>query len=152
MSANNGGGQSIELILQLIVDGRESEALSAIGPEFGPSALEEVRLLPTVIDGKTDVEDPGRRDRVRLTNLYKLSVFLMEDRESWDNAVTALARTIKLSEELKEPFYLEESRFQKALCHKMLGQRIEMLKVKTMVSPHKIFMIGDEDLGIGDLD
>ena len=74
MSAND-GGQSIEPILQLIFDGRESEALSAIGLEFGQSALRELRLLPTVIIGKTDRKDPKRRDRVRLANLFKLSMF-----------------------------------------------------------------------------
>jgi hypothetical protein len=149
MSAN--GGQSIEPILQLIFDGRESEALSAIGLEFGPSALEEVRLSPTVTGGKADVEDPGRRDRVRLANLYKLSVFLT-DNELWDKAVTALAWTIKLSEEMDEPFFLEDSRFQKAFCHKMLGQKIEMLKEKKMISAHKTFFVGNKDLGVRDLD
>jgi hypothetical protein len=151
MSAND-GGQSIEPILQLIFDGRENEALSAIGLEFGQSALRELRLLPTVIIGKTDSKDPERRDRVRLANLYKLSVFLMDERRSWEKAVTALSWTINLSEEMKEPFFLEDSRFRKAVCHKKLGQKVEMLKERTMISPDRMFMVGDEDLGIGDLD
>ena len=47
MSAND-GGQLIEPILQLIFDGREGEALSVIGLQFGQSALGELRLLPMV--------------------------------------------------------------------------------------------------------
>ena len=150
MSAND-GGQLIEPILQLIFDGREGEALSVIGMQFGQPALGELRLLPTVIADKPKGEDAGRRDRVRLANLYKPSVFLT-DNELWDIAVTALAWTIKLSEEMDEPFFLEDSRFQKAFCHKMLGQKIEMLKEKKMISADKIFFVADMDLGVRDLD
>jgi hypothetical protein len=150
MSARE-SAQSIEHILQMIFDGREDEARSAIGREFGQSALEQVRLLPTVIAGKANLEDPGRRDRVRLANLFKLSIFLT-DNELWDKAVTALAWTINLSVELDEHFFLEDSRFQKAFCHKMLGQTIEMLKEKKMISANRTFFVGDKDLGLGDLD
>ena len=150
MSAND-GGQLIEPILQLIIDGREREALSVISLRFGQSALGELRLLPTVIADKPKGEDAGQRDRVRLANLYKLSVFLT-DNELWDIAVTALAWTIKLSEEMDEPFFLEDSRFQKAFCHKMLDQKIEMLKEKKMISADKIFFVADMDLGVRDLD
>ena len=150
MSAND-GGQSIEPILQLIFDGRESEAHSAIGLEFGQSAREEVRFLPTVIGGKIDVEDPGRRDRVRLANLYKLSVFLVE-KELWQKAVMAFTWTIKLSEDMDDIFFLESSRFNKAFCHKKLGQRLELQKEKEMISSDETFLVGPELLGMRDLD
>ena len=150
MSAND-GGHSIESILQLIFDGRESEALSAISLEFGQSALEEVRLSPTIIAGKPEGEDAGRRDRVRLANLYRLSVFLVE-KELWQKAVTAFTWTIKLSEDMDDIFFIESSRFNKAFCHKKLDQRLELQKEKEMISSDETFLVGYELLGIRDLD
>jgi hypothetical protein len=73
------------------------------------------------------------------------------DKECWDKAVTALAWTIKLSEDMEESFFLDDSRFRKALCHKILGQRIEMMKEKQKVSANETFFIGDEVLGVRDL-
>jgi hypothetical protein len=73
------------------------------------------------------------------------------DKEYWDKAVTALAWTIKLSEDMDEPYFLEESRFRKAFCHKILGHRIEMLKEKETISADETFFIGDEVLGVRDL-
>jgi len=149
------GKQGIEPVLQLILDGREGEALSAIKQEFGKATTEELHFLSaTAADrpgSKRDGADEGRPERVRLANLYTLSVFLM-DKESWDKAVTALGWTIKLSEDMEEFFFLEESRFRKALCHKMLGQQIELLKEKEMVSADETFFIGDKVLGVRDLD
>jgi hypothetical protein len=120
--------------------------------ELGNSNIEALRFSATDHPGaKRDGEDEGRRDRVRLTNLYKLSVFLM-DNELW-KAVTALRWTIKLSEDMEEAYFLEDSRFRKALCHKMLGQRNEMLKEKEMISAadDETFFIGDKVLGVRDL-
>ena len=122
MSAND-GGQLIEPILQLIIDGREREALSVIGLQFGQSALGELRLLPTVIADEPKGEDAGRRDRVRLANLYKLSVFLT-DNELWDIAVTALAWTIKLSEEMDEPFFSRTLDFRKRFAIRCWARRL----------------------------
>jgi hypothetical protein len=152
-----GGEQSIEAILQLVLDGREGEALSAISVEFGKSTAEELRFYETALGssgGKRDrfeKEREERRNRGRLANLYELSIFLM-DKECWEKAVTALGWTIKLSEDMDEPYFLEDSRFRKASCHKILGQRIEMLKEKKKVSANKTFFIGDEVLGVRDLD
>ena len=151
-----GGEQSIEAILQLVLDGCEGEALSAISVEFGKSTAEELRFYETAVDssgGKLDrfkKEREERRKRGRLANLYGLSVFLM-DKECWDKAVTALEWTIRLSDDMDEPFFLEESRFRKAFCHKALGQKIEMLKEMKKVSANKTFFIGDEVLGVRDL-
>jgi hypothetical protein len=47
--------------------------------------------------------------------------------------------------------FLEESRFRKAFCHKILGQRVEMLKEKEKISADETFFIGDEVLGVRDL-
>src|SRR5260370_37858302 len=147
MSAED-GNQPIEPILQLVFDGRESEALSAIRLELGKSTTEELRFSKTAVDppgGKSDgkeKEGKARRDRIRLANLYTLSVFLM-DKEFWDKAVTALGWTIKLSEDMEDFYFLEESRFRKALCHKMLNKRIELLKEKEMGSADQTFFIGD---------
>src|ERR1700730_504237 len=155
MSAT-GGEQSIEAILQLVLDGREGEALSAIGVEFGKSTAEELRFYETAVSfsgGKRDrfeKEREERQTRGRLANLYNLSVFLME-KECWEKAVTALEWTIRLSDDMDEPFFLEESRFRKAFCHKILGQRIEMLKEKEKISADEIFFIGDAVLGVRDL-
>jgi hypothetical protein len=80
-----------------------------------------------------------------------LSVFLT-DKELWDKAVTALAWTIKLSEDMNEFYFLDDARFRKAFCHKMLGQRIAMLKERAMVSADHPFFIGDKVLGVRDLD
>jgi hypothetical protein len=110
-----------------------------------------LRFEATAVARKSDGEDNGRRDRVRLANLYRLSVFLT-DRDLWDKAVTALAWTIKLSEDMDEPFFLENSRYQKAFCHKMLGQRTELLKEKGMISGEGTFLMGSRVLGIKDLD
>ncbi len=156
MSAD-GRKQSIEPILHLVFDGRENEALSAISLELGKSATEELLFLTTAVEapagkrGGKEKEDKARPNRVRLANLYTLSVFLM-DRELWDKAVIALGWTIKLSEDMDEFFFLGDSRFRKALCHKMLGQQIELLKEKAMVSADKTFFIGDKILGVKDLD
>jgi hypothetical protein len=89
--------------------------------------------------------------RVQLAELYSTSVQLM-DKERWDEAVVALGRTIELSEELEEPFFLEESRFRKALCYKILGRQIELLKAKRLISADQTFFIGDKVLGPRDLD
>ena len=146
------GKQPIEAILQAIFDGREADALSAIGLEFGKPATEALRFSATADSpGAKETGDEGRRGRVRLANFYALSVFLM-DKELWDQAVTALGWTIRLSEDAEESFFLEESRFRKALCHKKLGQQTELLKEKVMVSADQTFLIGDKVLGIRDLD
>jgi hypothetical protein len=146
----DGAEWSIEPVLQLVFDGREGEALSAIRLELGESATDELRFLTASADasGAKNVE---RRQRVRLANLYTLSVFLM-DKECWAEAVTALGWTIKLSEDMNEFFFLEDARFRKAFCHKMLGQPIAMLKEKERVSADKTFFVGDKALGVGDLD
>jgi hypothetical protein len=156
MSAD-AGKRSIEAIVQLILDGREDEAHAAISLDSGEAAAQELNFFKTPAprggakrDGN---EKPGRgkRDSTRLTNLYKLSVFL-SDREDWDKALTALARTIKFSEDMDDVFYLGECRFRKALCHKMLGQPVDMMKEKAMISADRTFFIGTRLLGIGDLD
>lgn len=155
MSAT-GAERSIEVILQLLLDGLGGEALSAISVEFGKSTAEELRFYETAVvssGGKRDrfeKEREERQNRGRLANLYNLSVFLM-DKECWDKAVTALGWTINLSEDTDEPFFLEDSRFRKAFCHKKLGQRIEMLKEMKKVSANETFFIGDEVLGVRDL-
>jgi hypothetical protein len=156
MSAD-AGKRSIEAIVQLILDGREDEAHAAISLDSGRAAAQELNFFKTPAprggakrDGN---EKPGRgkRDSTRLTNLYKLSVFL-SDREDWDKALTALARTIKFSEDMDDVFYLGECRFRKALCHKMLGQPVDMMKEKAMISADRTFFIGTKLLGVGDLD
>ena len=70
----------------------------------------------------------------RLVKLYRLSTDLM-DKKLWDEAVEALDQTIELSEEMQDPFFLEDSRFRKALCCKILGRQAEFLKQKQMISP-----------------
>jgi hypothetical protein len=145
MSADN-AKQWVEAVLQLLFNGREIEALAAIRLELGASTAEELRFFPS--EGKTE----EGRDRARLANLYTLSVCLL-NKELWDKAVTAYAWTIKLSEDLDEPFFLESSRFCKAFCHKMLGQRRELLKEKKMISADKTFFVGDRMvLSVKDLD
>jgi hypothetical protein len=141
---------SIEPVLQLVFDGREGEALSAIRLELGESATDELRFLTASVDASV-AKNVERPQRVRLANLYTLSVFLM-DKECWAEAATALGWTIKLSEDMSELFFLEDARFRKALCHKMLGQPIAMLKEKERVSADKTFFVGDKVLGVGDLD
>jgi hypothetical protein len=90
-------------------------------------------------------------DKAQLANLYTLSVDLM-DKKLWDEAVAALGRTIELSEEMQEPFFLEESRFRRALCYQILGRQTELMKEKQMIAADQTFFIGDKVLGVGDLD
>ncbi|THD59208.1 MAG: hypothetical protein E7813_25220 [Bradyrhizobium sp.] len=90
----------------------------------------------------------GYKDR--LVKLYRLSTDLM-DKKLWDEAVEALDQTIELSEEMQDPFFLEESRFRTALCCKILGRQAEFLKQKQMISPDKTFFIEDRALGLKDL-
>lgn len=145
MSADN-AKQGIEPVLQMLLDAREIEALAAIRLELGQSTTEELSFHTS--EGKT----AELRDRTRLANLYTLSGFLL-DEELWDKAVTAYAWTIKLSEDLDEPFFLESSRFCKAFCHKMLGQRRELLKEKKMISSDETFFVGSRmSLSVKDLD
>jgi len=145
MSADN-TKQWIEPVLQLLFDARETEALAAICLELGQSTTEQLRFYPS--EGKTG--EP--RDRARLANLYNLSEFLI-DKELWDKAVTAYAWTIKLSEDMDEHFFLESSRFCKAFCHKMLGQRREVLKEKEMISSNRTFVVRNRMLlSVKDLD
>jgi hypothetical protein len=147
----NHGARSIEPILQLIFDGRESEALPAIALEFGPSAVEELSLSAIAVGGKSDGEDGGRRDRVRLANLYRMSVFLM-DRQCWGRAVAALGWTIRLSEDMQEAFFLEDCRLRKTLCQKILDQKTEKLKENETICTDKLAFIADKNLRVGDLD
>ena len=145
MSADN-AKQWVEPVLQLLFETREIEALAAIRLELGQSTTEGLRFHTS--EGKTE----ELRDRTRLGNLYTLSEFLL-DKELWDIAVTAYTWTIKLSEDLDESFFLESSRFCKAFCHKMLGQRCEMLKEKNMISSDKTFFVGSRmNLSVKDLD
>lgn len=144
--------QSIEPILRLVFDGLENEALSAIGAEFGESAVSDLRFSTTIVGAESrEQESEARRDRVRLANLYRFSTFLM-DRQCWDQAITAHDWTIRLSEDLKEPYFLEDSRFQKAFCYKRLGLRPELASERQMIAPDKTCFIEGRLLGIKDLD
>jgi hypothetical protein len=64
MSAS-GGEQSIEPILQLLLDGREGEALSALSLEFGKSTAEGLRFSTTPVGApgiKRDGKEKERED------------------------------------------------------------------------------------------
>jgi hypothetical protein len=98
-----------------------------------------------------DKEGEAALNRARLASLYTLSVDLM-DKALWDEAVTALGRTIELSGDMEDSFFLGEARFRKALCYKKLGRQTELLREKQMVAADQTFFIGDKVLGIRDLD
>src|SRR4051812_28070817 len=86
--STDGGKQSMEVIVQLVLDGRESEAFAALVLELGKLTEEDLRFSATAAG-----EDKGRGDLLRLANRYRLSAFLT-DRKVWGKAVTALACTI----------------------------------------------------------
>lgn len=143
---------SIELILRLVFDGLENEALAAISAEFGESAVSDLHFSPTIVGAESNEQkSDARRDRVRLANLYRFSTLLV-DRECWDQAITAHDWTIRLSQDLKEPYFLEDSRFQKAFCYKRLGLRAELVREKQMIAPDKTCFIEGRLMGIKDLD
>jgi hypothetical protein len=74
------------------------------------------------------------------------------DRECWDQAINAHDWTIRLSEDLKEPYFLGDSRFRRALCYKRLGLRAELAWEKQMIAPDAICFIEGKRMGIKDLD
>ena len=151
MSAGE-GKQSIEPILRLVFDGLENEALSAIEAKFGEAAVSDLRFSTTIVGAESSEEErEARRDRVRLANLYRFSTFLM-DRECWDQAIAAHDWTIRLSEDLKEPYFLGDARFQKAFCYKRLGLRAELAREKQMIAPDATCFIDGRLMGIKDLD
>ena len=151
MSAGK-GKQPIEPILRLIFDGLENEALSAIEAMFGESAVSDFRFSTTIVGGESSEEErEARRNRGRLANLYMFSTFLM-DRECWDQAIAAHDWTIRLSEDLREPFFLGDSRFQKAFCYKRLGLRDELAMERQLIAPDTTCFIEGRPLGIKDLD
>ena len=151
MSAGE-GKPSIEPILRLVLEGLENEALTDIGAKFGESAVSNLRFSTTIAGAESnEQEGEARRDRVRLANLYRFSTFLM-DRECWDQAITAHDWTIRLSEDLKEPYFLGDSRFQKAFCCKKLGLRAELVREKQMITPDATCFVEGRLLGIKDLD
>ena len=125
----------VEPVLQLLRDARETEALAAIRSELGHAMTDELHFAAS--QGKTD----EARDRARLANLYGLAEFLL-DHELWAEAATAFAWTIKLSEEMDEVFFLDNSRFSKAFCHKMLGHRREMLKATEVLPADQTYFVG----------
>jgi hypothetical protein len=142
---------SIEPILRLVFDGLENDALTAIGAEFGESPASDLRFSTTTVGAESgERESEARRDRVRLANLYRFSTFLM-DQEHWDQAITAHDWTIKLSEDLREPYFLGDSRFRKAFCYKRLGLHAELARERQMIDPDATCFIGDRLLGIKDL-
>jgi hypothetical protein len=151
MSAGE-GKPSIEPILRLVLEGLENEALTDIGAKFGESAVSNLRFSTTIVGVESNEQDgEARRDRVCLANLYGFSTFLM-DRECWDQAITAHDWTIRLSEDLKEPYFLGDSRFQKAFCYKKLGLRAELVREKQMITPDATCFIEGRLMGIKDLD
>jgi len=125
----------VEAVLQLLLDARETEALAEMRLALGHSITEALRFHTS--EGKVG----EARDRVRSGNLYILSEFFL-DKELWDEAVTAFAWTIKLSEEIDDVYFIESARFSKAFCHKMLGQRDEMLKETRTLSADKTYFVG----------
>jgi hypothetical protein len=151
MSASE-GKPSIEPILRLVFDSLENEALAAIAAEFGESAVTDLSFSTTIVAAESNErESEARRDRVRLANLYRFSTFLM-DRECWHQAITAHDWTIRLSEDLQEPYFLGDSRFQKAFCYKRLGLRAELAREKQMIAPDETCFIEGRLLGFKDLD
>jgi hypothetical protein len=150
MSAGE-GKQSIEPILRFVFDGFEKDALAAIAARFGESAVSELRFSTTTVGAESNEGSEARSDRARLANLYRFSTFLM-DRECWDQAITAHDWTIRLSEDLKEPYFLEDSRFQKAFCYKKLDLRAELAREKQMIAPNTTCFIAGRLQGIQDLD
>ena len=124
----------MESVLQLLLEDRETEALAKVRSALGHFTTETLCFDPPQAWDET-------RNNARLVHLYVLSAFLL-DEELWDEAVMGFASTIKLSEALDDVYFLDSARCSKAFCHKMLGQRREMLKEREMLDPEQTYFVG----------
>jgi hypothetical protein len=136
----------METILQLIMDSRAGEAVPLIESEFGGSMPKYSQFKvddPAVAE--QDRKEGGKRQKgFVLSNLYLFSLYLMEEKQLWDEAIMPLDLNIQLSQKMHNEYFVQDCYFRKAVCCKKLGRRAEMVQAKQMVSnPGKYFVAGE---------
>lgn len=141
-------------ILSLIFDKRYDEARSLIDSEqkrLPEGEAHRLMALSAVLHeslGEIDKSIALMRQAVRkkptwLPHLYQLSVMLM-DLEHWGDADVVLNEIIALSLAKDDVYFLDESRFRRAICLNMLGREDELKQVKAEIPVGTRVFIGDK--------
>ena len=147
-------------IISLIFDERYDEARSLIDAEQKrlPEETHRLMALSAILHeslGEVDKSIALTRQALRekptwLPHLYQLSVMLM-DAEQWGNADVILKEIIALSLAKNDVYFLDESRFRRAVCLSTLGRADELKQVKAEIPAGLSVFIGDKLCRIDDI-
>lgn len=147
-------------IISLIFKKRYDEARSLIDMEQKrlPEEAHRLLTLSAVLHeslGEVDKSIALMREALQekptwLPHLYQLSVMLM-DAEHWDDADVVLKEIIALSLAKNEVYFLDESRFRRAVCLHMLGRAEEFKQAKAEIPAGTSIFIGDGLYEIDDI-
>jgi hypothetical protein len=123
-------------IISLIFDKRYDEAESLLGmarKRLPKGQVCRLEALAEVLRAKlAKVENSDASIRQALACLCMLSDMLM-DAEHWGEAEIVLSELIGLSLTANEAFFLDDSRFRRAVCLKALGRLDEFKKAKAEI-------------------
>ena len=167
MTKYNNSGRRDELfsssrkIFSLIFDKRYEDARSLIDTEqekFPESEAHRFMAFSAVLHARLGEVEKGialMRQAVReaptwLPHLSRLSDMLI-DTERWEEADAVLKEVISLSLANDDVYFLDDSRFKRAVCLSMLGRTDELKRVKAELPKGVSFFIGGELLLIDDI-
>jgi hypothetical protein len=133
-----------EEIISLVFDKRYEEAESLLGTVrkrlLKGQACRLEALSEVLREKLAKVENSDASVRQALACLCMLSDMLM-DAEYWGDAEIVLSELIGLSLAANEAFFVDDSRFRRAVCLKALGRLDELKVAKAEIPPEmRIFM------------
>jgi hypothetical protein len=151
------------LIAQRIVDLVNSGRLESQG-NLSNWRGSEVRLtkappsLASTVDGEEGnanesielLQQAAKEEPTSLPHLYRLAVLLMNT-EQWLDANSTLDELIRLSEQRNDFYFLDNARFRKIMCLKLLGRFEEIQAQRDKIAPNTEVFIGAKRYGISDL-
>jgi tetratricopeptide (TPR) repeat protein len=141
-------------ILSVIFDKRYAEAKLLIDKEqarFPARHAHRFMSLSAVLlrrSGEVDESIALLRQALRATptwrpHLFELAVLLM-DVERWDEAEVLLKEIVALSLAKSEFYFLDESRYRRAVCLHRLGRTEEFKRARAEIPPGTRIFIGDK--------
>jgi tetratricopeptide (TPR) repeat protein len=144
---------SSKKIYSLIRDKRYDDARLLIGLEqkrFPKAEAHRFTALSAILHERLGevnksialMRQAAREKPMWLPHLYQLSVLLM-DAEHWDEADIVLKEIIALSLAKNDAYFLDESRFRRAVCLNRLGRADEFKQAKAEIPEGTSIFIGD---------
>jgi tetratricopeptide (TPR) repeat protein len=141
-------------ILSVIFDKRYAEAKLLIDKEqarFPARHAHRFMSLSAVLlrrSGEVEQSIALMRQALRekptwLPHLYQLSVLLM-DLERWDEAEVLLKEIVALSLAKSEFYFLDESRYRRAVCLHRLGRTEEFKRARAEIPPGTRIFLDDQ--------